>query len=75
MSDLDKIRELVRQALDEHAGELVTGFVLAYETAGVDQDGDIGGGWGAVFSATQPTALGLCQLVARDIEYRSTLKD
>ena len=41
----------------------------------IDNDGDIGGGWGAVLSASQPTALGLVRLVARDIEHASTQED
>lgn len=75
MSDFDKIRDIVREALDTHSGEIVTGFVLAYETAGVDADGDLGGGWGAIYSASQPAALGLCRLVQRDIEHHSTMED
>ena len=75
MTDLDAVRDAVRAALDTHSGEIVTGFVLAYETAGVDDDGDLGGGWGAIYSASQPAALGLCRLVIHDIEHQSTRED
>ena len=72
--DHDQLRAAINNVMD--AQEVaVTSWVIAYETQGIDDDGDIGGGWGAVLSASQVTALGLCRLVARDIEHASTQED
>lgn len=72
--DHDQLRAAINTVMAAQ-GITVTSWVIAYETQGIDDDGDIGGGWGAVLSASQPTALGLVRLVARDIEYASTQED
>ena len=72
--DHDQLRAAVNTVMDAQ-DIAVTSWVIAYETQDIDDDGDIGGGWGAVLSASQPTALGLVRLVARDIEHASTQED
>lgn len=72
--DHDRLRAAISEVMADQE-VAVTSWVIAYETQGIDDDGDIGGGWGAVLSASQPTALGLVRLVARDIEHASTQED
>lgn len=69
--DHDALRAAINDTLDAQ-GVTVGSWVIAYEKTIIDEDGDIAHGWGAVLSASQPTALGLCSLVIRDIEHANT---
>lgn len=73
MTDVDHnaLRAAINDTLDAQ-GVTVGSWVIAYEKSTIDEEGDIAHGWGAVLSASQPTALGLCALVIRDIEHGST---
>ena len=72
--DHDQLRAAVNDVMSAQ-GVTVTSWFIAYETSAIDDDGDVGHAWGAVLSASQPVALGLCRLVARDIEHASTQED
>lgn len=48
--------------------KMIRGWVLLYETTGMDDDGDLTGSWGAIYSATSPTIVGLCELAIERIK-------
>ena len=69
MSDWqDTLREHVHNAVAA-SPSVITGWIFLYETSALDEDGDLGGAWGAVMSASRPTALGLCELAANDMRH------
>ena len=74
----DDLRDAITELLtrfDVGPGNVVGAWVLAYTTTGITDDGEYGSNWGFVAHAPPPTIIGLCRLVARDIEYASTQED
>lgn len=68
MSDQqDALRGRVTEALEGY-DKLITSWVLSYETSGITGDGEFGNGWGSIYHASDPVAVGLCRLTAREIE-------
>ncbi len=65
--DDDQVRERVTDLLREmefEDGMVATRWVLAYETAGITDNGESGGNWGYIAQAPVPTIVGLCTLTA-----------
>lgn len=62
---LEEISAILRR-MDFSPGNLPGGWVLAYETSGITDEGDVGGNWGDLAQASIPVIVGLCHLVAAD---------
>ena len=68
MSDeQEALRGRIKDALEGY-DRVVTAWVLAYETSGITGEGELGNGWGSIHYASDPTAVGLCRMVASTIE-------
>lgn len=68
MSDQQRaLRGRISEALEGY-DQVITSWVLAYETSGITDDGEVGAGWGSVYHASDPTMVGLCRMAASSIE-------
>lgn len=63
----DALRGRIKEALEGY-DKVITSWVLAYETSGITGDGELGNGWGSIYHASDPMAVGLCRMVASSIE-------
>lgn len=63
----DEAREAITAVLSQmqfEDGMIAGRWVLAYETAGITDDGEAGGNWGYLAQASVPVIVGLAHLVA-----------